>query len=149
MNEYGSSEDKREMQKYLDEFNSYCKHNVFEVPHAVFHPGQNEDSKFALKYSEEGPIMLQKINKICKRIAKTLHINSWALSLVSIEKGCVFLTFSIPIAIASEVLPISEAQLMKLSRYGLGVDEDIDALEDKPTKETLTEYESGMYLLQE
>ncbi len=149
VNEYGSSDDKCELQKYLDEFNSYCKHNVFEVPHAVFHPGQNEDIKhstFALKYSEEGPIMLQKITKICNRIAKTLHINSWALSLVSIEKGCVFLTFAIPIAIATEVLPISEAQLMKLSRYGLGGDKDIGALEDSHGKVATTEeYESGMY----
>ncbi len=90
--------------------------------------------------------MLQKITKICNRIAKTLHINSWALSLVSIEKGCVFLTFAIPIAIATEVLPISEAQLMKLSRYGLGGDKDIGALEDSHGKVATTEeYESGMY----
>ncbi len=156
VNEYGSSDDKREMQKYLDGFNSYCKHNVFEVPHAVFHPGQNEDikhSKFALKYFEEGPIILQQITTICNRIAKTLHINSWALSLVSIEKGCVFLTFAIPIAIATNVLPISEAQLMKLRRYGLGGNEDVvRALEDshgkdviKPKTENLTEYEAGTF----
>ncbi len=130
VNEYGSSEDKREMQKYLDEFNSYCKHNVFEVPHAVFHPGQNEDSKhskFALKYFEEGPIMLQQITILCNRIAKTLHINSWALSLESIQKGCVFLTFSIPVSIATNVLPISDAQLIELSRFGLGaIDEEED-----------------------
>ena len=89
VNEYGSSDDKQELQKYLNEFNSYCKHDVFEVPHAVFHPGQNDDIKhstFALKYFEEGPIMLKQLTSICSRIAKTLHINPWALSLVSGSK---------------------------------------------------------------
>ncbi len=137
VNEYGSSDDKREMQKYLEGFNSYCKHNVFEVPHAVFHPGQNEDikhSKFALKYFEEGPIMLQQITTLCNRIAKTLHINSWALSLESIQKGCVYLTFSIPVSIATKVLPISEAQLIELSRLGLGViDEEFSSLDGTAT----------------
>ncbi len=118
VNEYGSSDDKREMQKYLQEFNSYCERNVFEVPHSVFHPGQIEDSEhskyFALKFFEEGLIILQQITTICNRIAKTLHINSWALSLVSIEKGCVFLTFAIPIAIATNVLPISESSVDRI-----------------------------------
>ena len=154
VNEYGSSDDKREMQKYLQEFNSYCERDVFEVPHSVFHPGQIEDSEhlkyFALKFFEEGLIILQQITTICNRIAKTLHINSWALSLVSIEKGCVFLTFAIPIAIATNVLPISEAQLIELSRYGLGaIDEEEDenraALEDetailKPEREIVSEH---------
>ncbi len=130
VNEFGSSDDKHKMQKYLQEFKSYCEHDVFEVPHSVFHPGHTEDREhskyFALKYSdsEEDPIKLQKITKICSRIAKTLHINSWALSLVSIEKGCIVVTFAIPIAIATNVLPISEGQLTELSRYGLGAIDD-------------------------
>ena len=123
INEFGSEDDKLELQKYLDEFKIYCTHNVFEVPASVLHPPQpdSNDPQFALKYSVEGIIDLNQVKSVCILVAGILCINYWDLHLLSIQEGCILLRLALSKAIAWKVLPFTPRQQAALSEIGLSI----------------------------
>ena len=123
INQFGSDDDRIELQKYLDEFRMYCSHNVFEVPASVLHPPQSDcsDPQFALKYLIEGYIDLNQVKSVCISVAEILCINSWDLHLLSIEKGCILLRFVLSKGVAWKVLPFTSHQHEALSRIGISI----------------------------
>ena len=123
IDQFGSDDDKTELQKYLDEFRMYCTHNVFEVPASVLHPPQSDcdDPQFALKYLVEGYIDLHQVKSLCILVAEILCINSWDLHLLSIEKGCILLRFALSKGVAWKVLPFTPQQHEALSRVEISL----------------------------
>ena len=100
--EYGTDDHKRLLRDYLNEFEIYCQRSVFEVPFSAFRYGKDCYSDptrtvFALKYTKERPLTLQQAKSTTQDIAKILNIDpSWRLTLISIQKGCCLLIFSVP-----------------------------------------------------
>ena len=105
------------LNKYLAKFRAYCERNVFEVPPTVYHYGSRVDPEdcFALKYSLESSVSLNRIKFICIQVASILRIDTCNLRLLSIEDGCLLLSF----AASRKMFPFSSEQESLLNKIGL------------------------------
>ena len=100
----GTGEDKGKFEQYLATLESFCKRNVFEVPQCIWQ-GVPLDSTFAIKLykppqesacsSPNNWPALNDVRRLQSLLADALKIDISDLYLLSIEKGCVRLHFSI------------------------------------------------------
>ena len=115
--ELGTDEDKAELQKYKDNFNQYARRRIFECgPH--FGPESETDHAdiFVKLDSRYDNYTVAEIKGFCRKLSETLHLSSkGVLHLCRVDKGCIQLTFQVPLFVQHEIFPLSREQERALS----------------------------------
>ena len=115
---YGTNDDAERLASYCEKLHKFCERRVFEVliPGTGTGTGDSKQKKFVVKLNVRESITCKELRRIKGRIAKILHVKVAALIIVSVDPGCVQLTFLIPKFIAQEIFPLSHEQASVLSR---------------------------------
>lgn len=110
--------DRKELEKYTSELNSYCQRSVFECPHI-----ENVDPKFqsfvmkvddsVLKSSE-----MKAIDAFRVEVAEACGLEPHTFRLCSVEMGCLQLTFQVPPCVVNHIFPLTAEQTRALKRLG-------------------------------
>lgn len=120
---FGSSEDCKMWQKYLDDFNKFCnKCNVFEVPSDILSSGVQDSTtatKIFVPKCTENMANLKGVHKFRQRIADIFGLKIAALRLCSIKDGCLELHFLISSRIIDVIYPVSPDVQSVLKRIGV------------------------------
>ena len=126
--DFGTEDDRSNLERYITAFNAFCRRSVFEVPAEVFGSATTSSSKFrkfAVKYSEDASENARSTVETAKqlqgKIADLFDITPCALQLISIVKGCMQLQFLLPAFIAEQIFPLSSSQLGNLRAIGVRV----------------------------
>lgn len=104
---HGSEEDKKKLDKFLKDFDEYCKRSVFEVPQAIFGEIPNESKTFIIKIDEKhfsDQFSLHDLKAVECKLADALNIDVCNLSIRTVDRGCIKVIASIPISIADITL---------------------------------------------
>ena len=118
--QYGTHDDKSQLQDYHTALNTFCQRNVYEIPPSTYSNPRPEAKEFVIKYKEHVAI-LQDVRSVKESVAKVLNLNCTALQLHTIQKGCVELHFFISFAVADHLFPISSSQHSALNEIGVKV----------------------------
>ena len=107
---YGTDDDKERLTSYNEELHKFFERRFFELSMTPM------QKKFVVKLNIREGTTLKQAFRIRGRIAKILHVNLAALTIVDVRPGCVQLTFLIPKFIAQKVFPLSDEQTFALSK---------------------------------
>ena len=117
----GTKKDKAELQKYKDDFKQYAKQRIFEcLPE--FGPVSDEDHAdiFVKVDSQYDNYTVAEIEEFRRKLSKLLHVSSQGiLRLCQVDKGCVQLTFQMPLFVQQEIFPLSREQERTLAAMGV------------------------------
>ena len=115
---YGTSDDAERLASYCEKLREFCERRIFEVPmpESATATGDSKQKKFVVKLNVHEGIKCKELRRIKGRIAKILYVKVAALIIVSVDPGCVQLTFLIPKFIAQEIFPLSHEQASVLSK---------------------------------
>ena len=115
---YGTKDDAERLTSYCEKLHKFCERRIFEapMPESGTGTGDSKQKKFVVKLNVREGIKCKELRRIKGRIAKILHVNVAALIIVSVDSGCVQLTFLIPKFITQEIFPLSHEQASTLSR---------------------------------
>ena len=119
--ELGREEDKAKLQKYKEDFNQYAKRRIFECP-SEFGPVSDADHAdiFVKLDSQYENYTVTEVERFRCQLSKILHISSQGiLRLCRVEKGCIQLTFQVPLFVQQEIFPLSREQEMALKAEGV------------------------------
>jgi len=88
--QHGTAADQERLAAYEDEFESFCRRNVFEVPkNAFLRENYRRKSFFVFKCLEQSVYTLNCVNTVRAKIAKILGLKPISLQLATARKGCV------------------------------------------------------------
>ena len=118
---YGTSDDTERLTSYNEELRRFCEHRIFELPLPASGNGAGnalnpKQEKVVVKLNVREDITSQELRQIKGRIARILNVKPATLIIHCVDLGCVQLTFLIPKFLAQEILPLSEEQILALSR---------------------------------
>ena len=115
---HGTNDDAERLRSYHEKLHKFCERRIFEVlmPGSDTGTGDSKQKKFVVKLNIREGTTLKQAFRIRGRIAKILHVNLAALTIVDVRPGCVQLTFLIPKFIAQKVFPLSDEQTFALSK---------------------------------
>ena len=118
INLYGTSDDTERLASYCKKLHKFCERRIFEVlmPESSTGTGDSKQKKFVVKLNVREDIKCKELRRIKGRIAKIIQVNVAALIIVSVDPGCVQLTFLIPKFVAQEIFPLSHEQASVLSK---------------------------------
>ena len=119
--ELGTEEDKAELQRYKDDFQQYAKRRIFECLPG-FGPVSDADHAdvFVKVDSQYDNYTVTQIELFRHKLSEILRISSQGiLRLCRVEKGCVQLTFQVPLFVQQEVFPLSREQEGYLAAMGV------------------------------
>jgi len=121
INELGTEEDKRELQKYKDDFQVYAKRRIYEcLPH--FGPVSETDHVdiFVTVDSQYESYTVEELRDFQNRLSKLFRISSQGiLRLYRVEKGCFQLMFQVPSFVQQKIFPLSSEQEKALVAEGV------------------------------
>ena len=119
--ELGTEQDKAGLQKYKEDFNQYAKRRIFQcLPE--FGPLSHADHaemfvKLDLQYEN---YTIAEIEGFRHQICEILRVSSQGiLRLCRIDKGCVLLTFQVPLFVQQKIFPLSGEQQTVLAAKGV------------------------------
>ena len=116
----GTDQDKDELQNYKDEFDCYSKRRVYEcLP--VFGPvSEANHADLVLKLdSVYEQFTVEAVEDFQYRLSGILHVSQGALRLSEVGKGCLQLTFQVPLFVQQEIFPLSSEQERALVAEGV------------------------------
>ena len=117
----GTKEDKSRLQRYKEEFHQYAKRRIFEcLP--MFGPVSDTDQAdiFVKVDSQYDNYTVAEIEEFRRKLSKLLRVSSQGiLCLCRVEKGCVQLTFQVPLFVQQEIFPLSREQERSLAAMGV------------------------------
>ena len=110
INGLGTEEDKRELQKYKDDFRQYAKRRIFECLPQFGPVSETDHANIFVKVdSHYESYTVQELEGFRYRLGSILHISSQGvLRLCRVEKGCFQLMFQVPSF--SKIFPLSSEQ---------------------------------------
>ena len=119
--EFGTEEDRTNLQKYKDDFNQYAKRRIFEcLPE--FGPVSDADHAdiFVKVDSHYENYTVAEIEGFRQKLNEILHLSSKGiLRLCRIDKGCFQLMFQVPSFVQQEIFPLSREQENVLAALGV------------------------------
>ena len=114
---FGTQEDKEELEKYKEKLNEYCKRRVFECPPLYSLPVQSDHVTVAVKLDDDlTKYTLKTLQGFWLRLAKELNLVKHTLRIVSVEEGCMQVTFQIPSFVSQHIFPLSTEQEKALQK---------------------------------
>ena len=109
----GTDDDEENLKCYNEKLDKFCKRRIVELSGNTLNPKQKKLTvKLNFREDSTGKDLLQ----IRGRIAEILNVNVAVLFLMSMDEGCVQLTFLIPKFVAEEIFPLSDEQTSALSK---------------------------------
>ena len=117
----GTEKDKANLQKYKDCFDRYAKRRIFQCS-PEFGPVSDtyHTDVFVKVDSQYENYTVIEVERFRCQLSKILHISSQGiLRLCRVEKGCIQLTFQVPLFVQQEIFPLSREQEMALKAEGV------------------------------
>ena len=106
--ELGSREDQERLEVYKTKLNDYCKRGIFECP--SFSTLQRDQVRLVFKFEVEDDFLanctILHLDIFRSRIADIIKVSKYPLQLVTVEEGCLQLTYSIPQCIKKTVFAL-------------------------------------------
>lgn len=100
---YGNDTDHDRMEKYKGELKSFCDRRLSEVPQGTLHLSDDQTRERIIAKLNIGDPRLSVIKDLKMKICKVLSIEPCILRIMEVKKGCIQVTFLIPIHV-SEIL---------------------------------------------
>jgi len=121
INELGTEEDKRELQKYEDDFQMYAKRRVYECLPQVGPVSEIDHADIFVKVdSHYESCTMAELREFRDKLNELLRITSQGnLRLCRVEKGCFQLMFQVPSFMQQRVFPLSSEQERALAAEGV------------------------------
>ena len=118
---FGTKDDQEGVHLYKETFERYCKRRVFECPPHVY--GSRSESDHArLVVKKDGVLGNFNMNELKVfqyKLGLILQVTEHTPQLVSVEEGCLQLTFQIPAFVQHLVFPLSADQEKLLQAEGV------------------------------
>ena len=118
---YGNEDDKRGLKEYMDEFQTFCRRKVVEVPPVISECTSPTRKVFKVLVTADMSATLADIEAAERKIADILGLSHSVLTVHKITPGSLELTLSIPILIADKIFPLQASQLSHLEVNGFTV----------------------------
>ena len=118
---HGTEDDKCRLREYIDEFQQFCRRNVFEVPPVISESTSPTRKSFKVLITADMSATLADVAAAERRIADILGLHHSVLTLHEITPGSLILILSVPISIVDELFPLREAQLSELKANGFTI----------------------------
>ena len=118
---FGTSDDQEELQKYKETLERYCKRRVFECPPHIY-GSRSESGRACLVLKKDDVLSNFSMNELRVfqyKLCQILQVTEHTLQLLSVEEGCLQLTFQIPSFVQQLVFPLPEDQLKSLKAEGV------------------------------
>ena len=118
----GDDNDKKSLEAFLEKFETFCKHKIFEVaPSSCGHKQSSlkKEKRMFVVVTEKS--MLQNLGDVKDaqhKLASMLGINSAQLRLHRIDEGSVILVMSVPDIVAQKLFPLPKDKVAELKREG-------------------------------
>ena len=114
----GTEDDKKHLDKYLCDLETFCKRSAFAVPDHVYGGKNPKKPMFAVKMKMPQNT-IKDVLQAKRKIAKILDVRPSTLHICCVEEGCVKVHFIVPEYIAKEVLPPSPERLAALAEESI------------------------------
>ena len=116
---FGTRQDKENLCNYTTALNEYSRRSIFECP--AYSLARKDQAKLVVKL--EG-VNLETYNLIHleafkSRISKIIKIAEYTLQLCTVEKGCLQLTFQMPLFVKEVIFPLTDSQKAALKVEGV------------------------------
>jgi len=118
---FGTNDDQEEVQKYKETFERYCKRRVFECPPHIY-GSRSESGRACLVVKKDDVLSNFSMNELRVfqyKLCRILQVTDHTLQLLSVEEGCLQLTFQIPSFLQHLIFPLSEDQQKSLKVEGV------------------------------
>ena len=116
----GTDKDRSELKRYKEKLAEYCRRRVFECPPKVFGLPSKSDHFAVVKLDGKlEQYTLEQIQRFQSKLSNIISIPQYALQLISVERGCMLLTFQIPSVMKELVFPLSADQEKYLQTEGV------------------------------
>ena len=118
---FGTDDDQGEVQKYKETFERYCRRRVFECPPHVYGSRSESDHvRLVVKKDDVlGNFSMNELKVFQYRLCRILQVTEHTVQLVSVEDGCLQLTFQIPAFVQHLIFPLSASQETSLQMEGV------------------------------
>ena len=117
----GTDEDQLALKSYKEKLADYCKRRAFECPPNVFGLPSGPDHDFAVVKLDEKleQFTLEQLQRFQSNLSNIIGIPRYTLRLISVERGCMKLTFQIPSFMKDLAFPLSAEQERALQAEGV------------------------------
>ena len=118
----GTDKDKDRLKEYEKAFLHYAKRRVYECPSkfsSSVDTGSELQVKLDSKYYDEYKCTLKDLKDFQYRLHVILGISVYVCRLISVDKGCILLTFIIPHHVQEAIFPLSAQQKTSLLELGV------------------------------
>ena len=107
----GTSDDQKELQKYKEKLENYCKRRVVECPPVYGNLSDPDGVCVVVKLDNTlNSFTLHQLRLFESKLSTILHLSEYTPHLVAVEEGCLQLTYRIPASVKHMVFPLSQKQ---------------------------------------
>ena len=118
---FGTNDDQEAVRLYKETFERYCKRRVFECPPHVY--GSRSESGHACLVVKKDDVLgnfsMNELKIFQYKMCQILQVTEHTLQLLTVEEGCLQLTFQIPAFVQHLVFPLSADQEKLLQAEGV------------------------------
>ena len=116
----GTIRDKKNLSKYEEEFHNYCQHHIFECPSELGSISSDHANMFVKLDKTYDNCTIEILHIFVNKLWSIFNVSSaTGLKLCRIERGCLKLTFQLPVAALQDIFPLSREQEAALSSLGV------------------------------
>ena len=120
INKLGTRQDRKNLEKYREEFDKYAERHVFECPAEVGTVSEGLANMFVTLDKTFDSCTVSVLDLFVENLRKTLKISTGAVfKLTYITPGSLKLTFQLPYSLLQDIFPLSSEQEAALN--GMGV----------------------------
>ena len=120
INKLGTGQDRKNLEKYREEFDRYAERHVFKCPAEVGTVSEGLANMFVTLDETFNSCTVRVLDLFVENLRKTLKISTGAVfKLTRITPGSLKLTFQLPYSLLQDIFPLSSEQEAALN--GMGV----------------------------
>ena len=120
INKLGTRQDRKNLEKYREEFDKYAERHMFECPAEVGAVSEGLANMFVKLDETFNSCTVRGLDLFVENLRKTLKISTGAVfKLTHVTPGCLKLTFQLPYSLLQDIFPLSSEQEAALN--GMGV----------------------------
>ena len=118
--ELGTDSDRAEVDQYKGKLRDYCRRRAVECPPLYGMPSKSGHVRIVVKLDKEvDKYTCDELKLFQRNLSGILNLKEYALCLISVDKGCLELTFQMPSFLKQKVFPLSYKQEEALKWEGV------------------------------
>ena len=119
--EFGEDDDVENFKSYLEKFDKFCKRQATEVKSILDGPEYSTTTCFKVKIEDDfkQTYTVKTVRSFRAKLCTILDVTEPCLRLVSIENGCILLTFILPTLVVPFIFPLSKEQEVQMDSEGV------------------------------